>query len=143
MCTSRFGGSDSTTSPSTIVAPFGIWYANGEPLSALTADLEPTFGEKRARLIAMTETTRAAARGSYVGYKESGVVTRIVWKTVGPDERTCPICSALHGKTVALEGGRFYDELPIEIQARLKRVFEIPPSHPSCRCRIAARIERA
>lgn len=117
----------------------GRWYANGEPLSALTADLESTFGEKRARLIAMTETTRAAAEGNRTGYRASGVARALKWKTSN-DEKVCPYCGALHGKTVGVDGA-FFDALPLEQQARLKRRFDIPPAHPGCRCRIAAVVD--
>lgn len=117
------------------------WYANSEPLSALTADLEPTFGEKRARLIAMTETTRSAAEGSRTGYRESGVTKALKWKTSN-DELVCPVCGALHGQTVALEGA-FFDALSVEQQAKLRRRFEVPPAHPGCRCRVAAVVEPA
>ena len=108
------------------------WYGNGEPLQALIDDLQPAFSKKRARLIAQTETTRAAAEGNRYGYKESGVVTGLVWKTVNDGERVCPICKELDGKIVSIEGGRFYDELPAEIRDKMKRTFEIPPSHPGC-----------
>ena len=114
------------------------WYGNGEPLSALIDDLQPTFSKRRAKLIAQTETTRSAAEGTRQGFRESGVVTGMVWKTVNDGEKVCPICRELNGKIVSLEGGRFYDELPAEIQSKLKRTFEIPPSHPGCRCRLAA-----
>jgi len=116
------------------------WYGNGEPLSALIDDLQPAFSKKRAKLIAQTETTRAAAEGNRHGYKESGVVTGMVWKTVNDGERVCPICQELDGKIVSIEGGRFYDELPAEIRDKMKRTFEIPPSHPGCRCRISAQV---
>lgn len=131
---------DDTTMQSVRQA-IGRWYANGEPLSALTADLEPTFGEKRARLIAMTETTRAAAEGNREGYRDSGVVSVIKWKTAN-DERVCPYCGSLHGKTIGIDR-EFYDELPFDLQQRMKRRFSLPPAHPGCRCRISAQVEPA
>ena len=115
------------------------WYGNGEPLSALTDDLARVFDKKRAKLIAQTETTRAAAEGNRAGYKESGVVTGLVWKTSN-DEKVCPYCGSLHGKIVSLEGGAFYDELPEDLRSKTKRRFDLPPAHPGCRCRISARV---
>ena len=115
------------------------WYGNGEPLSALVDDLARTFDRKRARLIAMTETTRAAAEGNRLGYKESGVVTGLVWKTAN-DELVCPHCGALNGAIVSIDNGAFYDELPAELQSKIKRRFETPPAHPGCRCRISAQV---
>ena len=119
------------------------WYGNGEPLSALIDDLQPAFSKKRAKLIAQTETTRSAAEGNRIGYKESGVVTGLVWKTVNDGEKVCPICQALDGKIISIEGGRFYDELPAEIRDKMKRAFEVPPSHPGCRCRLAPQVVSA
>jgi SPP1 gp7 family putative phage head morphogenesis protein len=115
------------------------WYGNGEPLSALVDDLQPAFSKRRAKLIAQTETTNAAARGSYTGFKESGVVTGVVWKTAN-DERVCSVCGALDGAIVSIDGGAFYDEISPELQQRFKRRFELPPAHPGCRCRIAAQV---
>ena len=131
---------DATTQRS-VQQAINRWYANGEPLSALTADLEGTFGEKRARLIAMTETTRAAAEGNRAGFRASGVVQALKWKTAN-DEKVCPFCGALHGKTVGVDGA-FYDALDYELQQRMKRRFDVPPAHPGCRCRIAAVVEPA
>lgn len=115
------------------------WYDNGEHLDALTKDLAPTFGKTRARLIASTETTRAAANGTLRGYEASGVVTEMVFLTAS-DERVCPWCGALDSKTVALSGN-FSDKLPPELQAKLRGgAIKVPPLHPGCRCRIGARI---
>ena len=115
------------------------WYGNGEPLSALIDDLQPAFSKKRAKLIAQTETTRSAAEGARHGFTESGVVTGMVWHTSN-DERVCPWCGSLDGKIVSINGGAFYDELPAELQGRIKRHFEVPPAHPGCRCRIGAQV---
>jgi SPP1 gp7 family putative phage head morphogenesis protein len=115
------------------------WYGNGEPLSALIDDLQPAFSKKRARLIAATETTRASAQGNLLGYKESGVVTGLVFKTA-KDEHVCAFCGGLDGKIVSIEGGSFYDELTPELQSKLKRRFDVPPVHPNCRCRISAQV---
>jgi uncharacterized protein with gpF-like domain len=116
------------------------WYGNGEQLSALTNDLRPTFGLRRAKLIASTETTRAAAQGTYAGLKESGVVTGVIFKTSN-DERICPWCGSLDGKIISIDGGAFYDELPTELQSKLKRRFDLPPVHPNCRCRISGLVK--
>lgn len=114
------------------------WYGNGENLQALIDDLQPAFSKKRAKLIAQTETTRSAARGAHAGFAESGVVTGLVWK-VARDEKVCAICGALDGQIVGIDGA-FWDELSPELQQRFKRRFDLPPAHPSCRCRIAARV---
>ena len=115
------------------------WYTNGEHLDALTKDLAPTFGKQRARMIAQTETTKAAARGTLTSYSASGVVKAMVWLTAN-DEKVCPWCGSLDGQIVELTGN-FSDKLPPELQAKLKgRTFQTPPAHVSCRCRIGAQI---
>ncbi len=117
------------------------WYENGEPISALRKELEPTFGAKRAEVIAQTETTRAAAEGVRQGFKESGVVTGLKWRTAS-DEKICSVCGELDGKIVDLDG-RFWDELPDTMKKRYKRTFEVPPAHPRCRCRLVATLVEA
>lgn len=97
----------------------GRWLENGEPLESLIRDLEPYFGTDRAARIAATEVTRAVAEGSEAAYRESGVVSEVEFYSVR-DERVCPLCGALHGKTTKLgerfDGGTY------------------PPIHPNCRC---------
>ena len=87
----------------------------------LEALIAPTFGEWRASLIAVTETTRAASRGMSI-YKEllseGGVEMEEIWHTLN-DSVTCIICRPLNGKTEA-EWGADY---PLG-----------PPAHPGCRC---------
>ena len=70
--------------------------------------------QRRATLIARTETLRAHNDGRKVFYRQVGV-TRVRWLTAH-DERTCPICRPLDGKVFGIE----------EVQS--------PPSHASCRC---------
>jgi HK97 family phage portal protein len=115
------------------------WYENGEHLDALTKDLKPIFGKRRARLIAMTETTHSAAQGTLRGYEASGVVKAMIWMTAN-DEKVCPYCGSLDGQTVGLQGN-FSDALPPDLQAKLSgRTFKTPPAHPGCRCRIGAEV---
>ena len=49
------------------------WVASGEHFDKLTEALADTFGEKRARIIAMTETTRAYAEGNIATWRASGL----------------------------------------------------------------------
>jgi SPP1 gp7 family putative phage head morphogenesis protein len=95
------------------------WFRERTTLPDLVKELEPTFGRKRSKLIAQTETTRAAREGSVAGYEQSGVVEEAEWVTVN-DERVCPTCGPLNGKRAPLRGsfsGASY-----------------PPAHPGCRC---------
>lgn len=96
------------------------WFQERTTLRDLVRELEPTFGRKRAKLIALTETTRAAREGSTLGYENSGVVKEVEWATV-VDERVCPICGGLHGKRAPLRGA-------------FPNGASQPPAHPGCRC---------
>lgn len=108
------------------------WIDNGEGLPALRRDLEPVFGKRRANLIAATEVTRAYAEGSKIAYQKSGVVSKLEWYTVR-DERVCPYCGSMHGKTVGIDHGEFWNELPDDLKVKIKH-FALPPAHPGCRC---------
>jgi HK97 family phage portal protein len=117
-------GINSTTAQRVQVA-VDDWFQERTTLPDLVKELTPTFGRKRAKLIAQTETTRAATEGSLLGWAEAGfgegrptqtspahpgcrcwITLRInddgsaefVWQTAR-DERVCPICGALHGKS--------------------------------------------
>jgi len=70
--------------------------------------------QRRATLIARTETLRAHNEGRKVFYRQVGI-TKVRW-LIADDERTCPICRALDGKVFGI------DEV------------EGPPRHPGCRC---------
>lgn len=120
-----------TTSGRLVGQAVARWFENGEPLQKLINDLDPVFGRKRAQLIATTEVTRAAAEGTRAGYKQSGVITELVWQTAR-DERTCPYCGALNGKVVGIDTS-FSDALPEDLRAKVGR-FQLPPAHPRCRC---------
>jgi SPP1 gp7 family putative phage head morphogenesis protein len=111
------------------------WVDNGEPLDMLIQDLEPTFGARRAALIASTETTRAYTQGNLETYRASNVTKRAEWRTAN-DELVCPLCGPLNGvrsdnvqsPTFRHTDGTFYGP---------------PPLHPSCRCWIVPVVEEA
>lgn len=106
------------------------WIENGEPLSALVRELTPTFGRKRAELIASTETTMSYAQANRIAYESSGVVSEMKWATAN-DELVCPICGALNGQVVTLSEG---------FTAFAHRT---PPAHVRCRCIVLPIIDRA
>ena len=95
------------------------WFRERTTLPDLVRELEPTFGKRRARLIAQTETTRSAAMGSTIGYQESGVVQQVEWRTA-MDERRCVTCAPKEGKRAPLSNP-MVDGVEI-------------PAHPGCRC---------
>lgn len=82
--------------------------------------------EARADLIARHETMLAANEGQRQGWGqavEAGLLAKDaqrVWITT-PDERLCPVCEPLEGKTATLDGE--YDD-----------GIEGPPAHVQCRC---------
>lgn len=107
------------------------WIETGEPVSSLIRDLEQSgiFAEDRARTIAETEVTRVFAAGNLMAWANDPTVTAKSWYTA-QDERVCPVCHALAGRTMALGdlfpasaiGGLALDDVPG------------PPAHPRCRC---------
>ncbi len=106
----------------------------------------------RANNIARTEAIRSANMGQQIVWdtaQDLGLIpqgTRKVWLATG-DSRTCPICSVLDGKTVAVDA-----EFQVKEQAtsftRQGSSFTVagtkplksphaertPPAHPACRC---------
>lgn len=96
------------------------WIENGEPLNVLTEQLARSFFSRdRAEMVAATEVTRAYAEGNRAAWREAGIIESMEWRTA-VDERVCPICGPLHGKTVSVDGD-FEDD-------------QFPPAHPRCRC---------
>lgn len=129
------------------------WIRNGLPLRALIDALRPMFDGDRAEMVAVTEVTRAFARGNIIAWRESGVVTGMEWATAN-DERVCPICAPLGGLIVDEEGVE-----PVSIERQLENGVRVgldqpfvhpggpgaagnyagqsyghPPAHPRCRC---------
>ena len=125
----------------------------GETFDKLTARVEDEFfgdtdasgltiGERRAAMIARTETAFAQGQGRLIGDMESGVVTGKRWRKAAI---VCEFCQAADnafgdgGEVVAL-GEPFY---PLGTTVRgvsggtLKVDFtpiQHPPLHPNCRC---------
>jgi SPP1 gp7 family putative phage head morphogenesis protein len=75
------------------------------------------FSEKRALVIARTETARADIEGNLTGYRELGVAKKR-WLTA-PD--CCDECHEIDGMVVGID-----DEFPGGVGG--------PPLHPNCRC---------
>ena len=104
------------------------WYNSpGTTMQSLVDQLKPTFGEKRARLIAQTEVTRLNSEVKRLTAEQIGA-TEWWWSTrrdnlvcvkplKGPDGKVYKGCRELHGKTFDIG-------------------YLMPPdgSHPGCRC---------
>lgn len=105
------------TSRTLVRESVAAWLQTGQPVESLAAILRPAFGEDRADLIAVTETTRALTAGTLASWRSAGV-ERYRWNTSG-DERVCPQCGPLDGVTYRVGRG------------------PEPPLHPRCRCWIS------
>jgi SPP1 gp7 family putative phage head morphogenesis protein len=93
----------------------------GRTIGDLKADLAPHFGETRAQMIAVTETTTAYAQGTLFYQRalaDAGVRMVRVWHT-SRDEKVCPVCGPLDGKTEDVWAAQFPGG---------------PKAHPNCRC---------
>ena len=106
------------------------WVVNDESLGTLIkrlSDDKGPFSPKRARRIAVTETTRSFAEGNQIAWKESGVVKKKRWNTSN-DELTCPLCSPLHNEVV-------------ELDKKFSDGTDSPPRHVNCRCWLTPWVE--
>ena len=97
----------------------------GMTIGQLRAALVPAFGDVRAQMIAVTETTRAFAQGEGIVQdylRRAGLEMKRHWNT-SMDERVCPICAPLDGKPEG-EWGAYSSG---------------PPGHVQCRCWLTIR----
>lgn len=95
------------------------WYATDLGMDALINDLSREFGENRARLIAITETTAISSTVTRELMRAGGL-SRWTWETLR-DELVCvAICAPNHGQVFT-----FNDPMPPDA------------SHPGCRCQSA------
>lgn len=96
-------------------------------IADVEARLTQAFGPSRASTIAVTETTNAASAGEQAFARElaqMGLQPVLVINNAA-DDRVCPICGPLGGKTVEEAGGL------------------TPSFHPNCRCWITTELREA
>lgn len=93
----------------------------------------------RATMIGRTELNRAASMGRHAAWKQAKVEgfmqgrTAYVEWVAGLTDRTCPICSDLHGTQEKL--GADFSTVGVEGFSDSQQVSgETPPIHPLCRC---------
>lgn len=102
------------------------FYERGWTLGDLETALERWYSPRRAEMIAITETTRAAVEGEKALVEllkeESGIEMIPIWKT-SKDERVCPICGPRADKPIT--DGIY------------------PPLHPRCRCNVSYEFPKA
>jgi len=104
------------------------WEA-GEGIPELADRVREVFEEAdryRSFLIARTETTATGNMAQLSVLRQTGIGYK-TWST-SDDERVCPVCGPLDGKTVRLD-----EEFAPGIFA--------PPAHPNCRCTTLAPTE--
>lgn len=80
------------------------------------------YSPERARAIAVTEVTRAYARGNVEAWRASGVVSEKQVRT-NNDEKVCPICGGKSNRVYALDDPD-----------------GDPPFHTKCRCWIVPKV---
>lgn len=100
------------------------WIGNQQPLSALVEQLTPMFGAERARMVAVTEVTRAYSEGNQVAWRAGGIIDRKRWET-SADEHVCRVCAPLQGQEQPLDA---------DFQSEFQGVAGGPPAHAGCRC---------
>lgn len=125
-------------------------FEEGKSLGELSKEIQalgPRWTESRAATIARTETTKAANVGARIGYKESGVVEKLMYSAI-LDGNTSDICSSLNGKVVGVnesfikEGSGFTDSQGVQHDLRYTDGgVQEPPAHPNCRSTIIPIIE--
>lgn len=99
----------------------------GTNLSELRDTVDGVYSfadERRAGLIAKTESFRAANWANVEAWRESGVVTELRWYTA-EDDRVCDECAGLDNQVVGIDEKFFTDTYADA---------GIPPRHPDCRC---------
>lgn len=144
----------SETSRTQSVNTIAAWIESGASKDVLDKKLATILSPARAKTIATTEVTRVYARGNQLAWKATGMVTAQKWQTV-KDDKTCPICSDLHDKTVSIDS--VFTQSPTSVAntqamkdlepdpvARQRKANTLirnngashlgPPAHPNCRC---------
>lgn len=82
--------------------------------------LEPAFGVVRAKMIAVTEITRAYSSATNIQKKllaEAGIEMERIWHT-GHDELVCEICAPLNGQPESVWAKDFPDGAPAHVNCR-------------------------
>jgi SPP1 gp7 family putative phage head morphogenesis protein len=118
----------------------------GESRSQAVKRVRDQFDARfKADRVVRTETIWAHNEGTTQAWDQSGVVKGVEWDTV-EDDRRCPYCAEMHGKTIS-KGDVFFekgDSLTVDSPESgnpitLKFGFETikhPPLHPNCRCQL-------
>lgn len=104
----------------------GYPISRSELLKRINSELGDGGFGKRAEKIARTELTFAYNSGRLQSYKDSGLVSHVVFLSI-LDDRRCQVCEDRHGMTIALDD--------VETIAA-----NTPPMHVNCRCVLSPRL---
>lgn len=118
----------------------------GESRSGTIKRVRDKFDARfKADRVVRTETIWAHNEGTVLAWEQSGVVGAVKWDTV-PDDRRCPYCRSMHGKTKSLAGTWFDKGSSMTVTSpdsgnpiTLKFGYEPikhPPLHSNCRCQM-------
>ncbi len=116
----------------------------GAPLSDITKTVEEIYewsDEKRAAMVAKTESFRAANDALKSAWKQSGVVKTVKWYT-SQTSNVCPFCQAMDGKTIGIDDNFFENGASLTVgegdDAKTMSLdygdVSAPPLHPNCMC---------
>jgi Phage Mu protein F like protein len=117
--------------------------SGGTNLTELTNAVDGVYSfadERRAGLIAKTESFRAANWANKEAWKASGVVETVKWYTAA-DSHVCEFCEAMSETEIDINQN-FFDEgdtiagINGGIRTADYGAVETPPLHPDCRCYI-------
>jgi HK97 family phage portal protein len=117
---------------------------SGAPLSDITKTVEEIYewsDEKRAAMVAKTESFRTANGALKEAWKQSGVVKTVRWYT-SETSKVCPFCQAMNGKTVGIDQNFFENGESLTVgegdDAKTMSLdygdVGAPPLHPNCMC---------
>ena len=116
----------------------------GESLADITKRVEQIYewsDEKRAAMVAKTESFRTANDALKSAWKQSGVVKTVKWYTAN---NPCPFCQTMDGKTIPIDDNFFNagDTITAEVNGNEQTMsldygdVAFPPLHPNCMCYI-------
>ncbi len=111
-----------------------------EDMAAKVQNVYEFSDEVRATQVARTETFRVANESTRTAWQQSGVVKSLKWYTAA-DERVCPWCAPMNGKTISIDGTFFNKGDTVEGSDGSTMTVDYdnvqnPPLHVSCRCYI-------